>query len=391
MSRELISHSPDLERLQNDGYDIEVRGGHLLLKDVPYVTANREVKRGILVSVLDTTGDRTTRPTQHEAFFAGEYPCDRDGKALTKILNQSAHRDLGDGIVVDYSFSSKPPEGYTDYHQKMTTYANMLSGQAEALDPTLTAKTFPIVEPTEDESVFNYLDTASSRAGIRAISQKLEMGNVAIVGLGGTGAYVLDLVAKTPVRRIHLFDGDTLRSHNAFRSPGAPRVEELREAPPKVAFFRDQYSRMHRAIEAHETDVTEANVELLREMDFVFICIDDGEAKQPIVTALEEHETRFIDVGMGVYQVEDSLAGSLRVTTSTPENREQARKRIPFSQRDDEDDYSQNIQIADLNSLNAVLAVIKWKKLCGFYNDLEYEHNSVYEVDGNHVLNEDQA
>jgi len=101
----------------------------------------------------------------------------------------------------------------------------------------------------------------------------------------------------------------------------------------------------------------------------------------------------FIDVGMGVYESEGSLAGLLRVTTSTPGRRDhvRAKNRIPFSSGDADDDYSGNIQIADLNALNAALAVVKWKKICGFYRDLESEHFSVYEVDGNHVLNEDQA
>jgi hypothetical protein len=38
--------------------------------------------------------------------------------------------------------------------------------------------------------------------------KKLELGKIAIIGLGGTGSYVLDLAAKTPVKEIHLFDGD---------------------------------------------------------------------------------------------------------------------------------------------------------------------------------------
>jgi hypothetical protein len=37
MSRRLIVRNPDLLRLQNDGYDLLVRGGYLLIKDVPYV------------------------------------------------------------------------------------------------------------------------------------------------------------------------------------------------------------------------------------------------------------------------------------------------------------------------------------------------------------------
>jgi hypothetical protein len=36
-----------------------------------------------------------------------------------------------------------------------------------------------------------------------------------------------------------------------------------------------------------------------------------------------------------------------------------------------------------------VIAVIKWKKICGFYRDLEGEHHSTYTTDGNMLLNGD--
>ncbi len=53
------------------------------------------------------------------------------------------------------------------------------------------------------------------------------------------------------------------------------------------------------------------------------------------------------------------------------------------------DEYSRNIQIADLNALNAALAVIKWKKFCGFYRDLACERFTTYAIDGNKLINED--
>ncbi|MGB7493085.1 MAG: hypothetical protein WBW05_01660, partial [Candidatus Acidiferrum sp.] len=55
-----------------------------------------------------------------------------------------------------------------------------------------------------------------------------------------------------------------------------------------------------------------------------------------------------------------------------------------------DDDYNRNIQIADLNALNAALAVIKWKKLFGFYRDLKFEHHSQFSIDTNLLLNEDR-
>jgi ThiF family len=50
---------------------------------------------------------------------------------------------------------------------------------------------------------------------------KLRLSRVVIVGLGGSGSHILDLIAKTRVRQIDLYDGDHFRRHNAFRSPGA--------------------------------------------------------------------------------------------------------------------------------------------------------------------------
>ncbi len=41
--------------------------------------------------------------------------------------------------------------------------------------------------------------------------------------------------------------------------------------------------------------------------------------------------------------------------------------------------------------LNAALAVMKWKKLRGFYRDLENEHHSTFTTDGNMLLNEDRS
>jgi hypothetical protein len=274
----------------------------------------------------------------------------------------------------------------------MTTYCSIISSHAQAIDPRATPMMFPVVPPdADDDSVFNYVDTASSRAGIAAINAKLALGKVAIVGLGGTGSYVLDLLAKTPAKQIHIFDGDRFLQHNAFRAPGAPSAKELRGAPPKVCHFRDLYSRMRRNIFAHDAYIDRSNVDQLKEMDFVFLCLE-GPGKRLVVQKLEEFGVPFVDVGMGVYQVGDSLAGVLRVTTSTAGSHTPlvARNRIPLSDNAEDDAYSQNIQIADLNALNAALAVIRWKKMFGFYLDLEDEHHSTYTLDGNTLTNEDR-
>jgi hypothetical protein len=57
---------------------------------------------------------------------------------------------------------------------------------------------------------------------------------------------------------------------------------------------------------------------------------------------------------------------------------------------DDANEYVRNIQVADLNMLNAALAVERWKKHFGFYRDEEGELSSLFTVEANQLLNEDK-
>lgn len=391
MSQQQISRNADLKALMDDGYEVAIKVGHLVLYNVPYVSAQRKVMRGTLISVLEVNGDDTIRPKQHIAFFAGEHPCDKDGNKLRHIEHSSGRQQLGEGLVGDHSFSSKPKEGYRDYHHKMSTYAEMIAKHAKAIEAEATARTYVVTTSDDPDPIFNYTDSASTRAGIAAISNKLALNKVGIIGLGGSGSYVLDFIAKTPIREIHLFDGDDFLQHNAFRSPGAPSLETLKERHKKVDYLAEIYALMRKNVIPHATHIDETNIDLLDGMDFVFLCIDSGEAKKPIVEKLEADNVPFVDVGMGIEVVDEKLLGIVRVTASTPTMRDHFRARVGFGDGDADDNYSKNIQIADLNALNAALAVIKWKKLFGFYTDFDNEHSSNYTIDGNMITNTDKA
>ncbi len=384
MSQKLISRSADLSRLRAEGYSIETRSGYLLVKDVPYVDHEKQVRRGTFVAKLVLAGDEVSVPDTHTIHFIGVYPHNSDGTPIEKFRLNSDNKALCDGVTVNHQFSAKPqPSGrYDDYYHQVMTYCAIVGGPAAEIDGTATARCFaPVVPDAEDDGPFHYLDTGSSRSEISAISKKLAVGKVAIVGLGGTGAYVLDLVAKTPVREIHLFDKDRFLSHNAFRGPGAPSIEELRSKPFKVEYFARIYSKMHRGIVPHSVHVDNTSIELLRGMDFVFICIDDGMAKRFIARELEDFGISFVDVGMGLYVGDEALGGLVRVTTSTPDRRDHFRSLVPLAASAGQNEYDQNIQVADLNALNASLAVINWKKLLGFYLDFQHECQSTYGVE----------
>lgn len=391
MSKQLISRSPDLQQLRNEGYDVDVRSNYLVVNGVPYATAEQKVAYGMLVSELSTSGDTTTKPSTHEIYFVGSLPHDHQGNELTKLFNQRGELPLAGDLVACCSFSRKPtPDGYDNYYDKVTYYVEMLEGYAKALDDSVTAKTFPPVPTNEEESVFRYLDSATSRARISAVSEKLEVAKVVIVGLGGTGSYILDLVAKTPVAEIHLYDRDKLYTHNAFRAPGAASLDELNVVPRKVEYLQAKYDAMRRGIFGHPVHIDDSNIDELHDASIVFLSIDGSPTKKLITEHLEAFKVPFIDTGMGIYQAGTSLGGMVRTTTSIEGHRGHIPNRISFADAE-ADEYDQNIQIADLNMLNAALAVIRWKKLCGFYTDFENELNSIYTIDGNHLLNEDQA
>ena len=145
---------------------------------------------------------------------------------------------------------------------------------------------------------------------------------------------------------------------------------------------------MRKGLYPHPYFVTQGNVHILKDMDFVFLSLDDGPAKKVIVEKLEEYGISFVDTGIGVYKKHDALGGIVRVTTSTKEFRSSGR--ISFGKNDGPNEYELNIQTGDLNMLNAVMAVLKWKKIFGFYHDFDSEHHSTYTIDGNMLNNEDK-
>ena len=217
-------------RLEGEGYDVELRDGYLIVKDVPYVTSDRTVARGQLVMPAIMAGDILAAPADHTAHFAGSEPCDSWGQSLSKVINSAQVNEFLPGQRTAFYFSAKPPQGnYSNYYEKVTTYVDLLSRWARLIDPAATALTHSVHDvPDHDDYPFAYRDSATSRAGTNSLNSVFRGARIAIVGLGGTGSHILDLVAKTPVAEIHLYDGDVFLNHNAFRAPGAADISDLR-------------------------------------------------------------------------------------------------------------------------------------------------------------------
>lgn len=385
MSHPLTNPSEDLAKLRDEGFALEWRSGHLLIHDIPYVTGSRTVEMGTLVTTVDVRP-----PSDHKMHFIGSMPHLKAGGEITGIKHSSEDKLLGKNLLVNHLFSNKPPTGYRDYYHKVTRYADIISAEAAAIDPKYTARTHRLIPSEDNTSPFLYLDTASSRAGIMASAQVFSAQRVAIVGLGGTGSHVLDLVAKTAVAEIHVYDGDRFHQHNAFRAPGAAPVgtwEDGQLSPYKVQYFAEVYARMRRGVVPHTEPIDETNIGDITDLDFVFICVDKGPVRKLIVERLRDEGRSFIDTGLGVQRAADpqQLLGMCRVTTGTPGHYDHLARNVPMADVDANNEYTDNIQTVEMNALNALMAVLKWKRLSGFYADERQEFHSTYSTSFNQM------
>ncbi len=179
-----------------------------------------------------------------------------------------------------------------------------------------------------------------------------------------------------------MFDGDLFLQHNAFRSPGAASFEVLGQKLMKVNYYAQVYGAMRRGLVPHAEFLTGENIGHLAGFEFVFICVDNGPIRKLISEYLQGQGIPFVDVGMELLMVPgmETLIGTCRVTTSTPAKNEHFPRYTDLSEDTEEGLYRKNIQVADMNALNAALAVHKWKQLCGFYQDAFQAHQLTYSV-----------
>jgi hypothetical protein len=124
---------------------------------------------------------------------------------------------------------------------------------------------------------------------------------------------------------------------------------------------------MRLGVESHPARIDQTNVHDLNDCKFVFIAVDDGPSRGLIARHLAEKGIPFIDAGIGVDKVpEDAkLLGRVRVSAIDAQNKALIDK-LPTADDREEAVYN-NIQLAELNAINAMLAVIVYKQKIGFY------------------------
>ena len=221
---------------------------------------------------------------------------------------------------------------------------------------------------------FKIPNTFEARAAIGLVQDRIRDQCIAIIGLGGTGAYVLDLVVKTPVMEIHLLDSDDVKWHNFMRAPGAPTAEEIESCRKgrvsKVDYYHSKYASLREGIHPHAVRVD--SLSTFREflsahpIDYAFVCIDqltegDSPRQDVVYCALSEAAVPFIDSGVSITVEDRAVRGA--VTTSAYDAGSVAWKdAIPNARVEGNVPGYRNVQLPEVNALAASLAVMEWRR-----------------------------
>lgn len=392
MYQRLVNHNDDIKRLVEKGYAIGFDSNYLVIRDIPYLDQQLQLKIGAFVAKLVFIDQNKVIQDDHQVYFAGSVPYDLDGKPIPNLGGGPVNLPLSENskdVIVERSFSNKPriTGRFLDFFEKIESYVTIISGPAME-KYNVNPYTYRIVEQTQEDSVFKFQDTLTSRAEISDLSAKFKDDVVAIIGLGGTGSYVLDFIAKTPVREIRIFDLDPYYVHNAFRSPGRLQPDELNKL--KVDVFKTRYENFRNGIKAESKFIDETCREDLKNVTFAFVCVDKGTSRACIIELLVSMQIPFIDVGMGLSRKNGKLKGLIRTSYfSTDEDQIIKEKElVPLTDNPD-GMYKTNIQIGELNALNACLAVIRFKQLRGFYMESAVNYDLLFDISDMKIVGSD--
>ena len=379
----LANRNPFIDQLVKQGYEVGFINAHLVVFGVPYLNSAGELNYLDMISPLDLReGNLIDCPSDHKLYFAGDVPCNIDGLKISANTGEEV-RTVSDEIVGTRMLSSKPEGGrqYASIEEKINQYLALISAPAIHKYPEVTPRGALRKHLEGTPSPLKFPDALSAREGMVGLSHKLRGRKVAIIGCGGTGAYILDFVAKTHLEEIHLFDDDIVHVHTLFRLPGVYGEKQL--GTPKVVALTEVYGDFHSGIKAHVALVDQNNIALLAGFDFVFVCVDDAPSRQIIAQACHSASVPFVDVGMGLNKGTNGLYGFVRVAGGELGDFDKLNgtQYLPAQNAEDRE-YINQPQIAELNALNAAMAVIRFKQHMGFFDRVTDSHAAVFDIAG---------
>lgn len=219
-----------------------------------------------------------------------------------------------------------------------------------------------------DQAVF-YVQKLGEEGGAWARSpeedwrRQVEGIRIAVVGAGGTGMHLIDILSKTSVRSIEVWDEDVIEVRNTWRWPGGQERWKNLEGQKKARGAGEEYSNGRTTVNPHDEMVTKENMDTVTEADYVFVAVDCREARNMIINACIAKGTPCIDVGMGVEVREGKLKGSVRVHIY----RDTANEAYTTPEIEGAQQAYEATEVPEANALNAALAVTEWRRIAGQY------------------------
>jgi len=356
--------------LVDEGFQVTVEGGYLIVDRVPYVVSAGQVGWGALICAYRNVDGVPQLDGDHQCWFTGTVPCTAEGVSLANTLVSNAQLQMIGGRQVHCHLSNKPdPIGafFDNHYNKIIHYVRKITRHARDVDPTVSATSTGSFHYRQKPSVFFYPNDAIALGGLDAYADKVRLRRVCIVGAGGTGSYLLDALAKEEIEQVDIYDHDVIEPKNVYRMPSAMTPEDAFAQHPKAPWLAARYAVMRHGITGHAVRIDACNTHLLAGADFVFIAFDHGPSRGLIARFLVDQKIPFIDVGIGVDKVPEATAliARARVTFVTPDTAALLDE-LPIAD-DTADAVYNNIQVLELNALNAMLAVIRFKQYLGFY------------------------
>jgi hypothetical protein len=376
----LASRNRFIDDLMKLGFDVGFINAHLVIFGVPCLDAAGSLQHVDLITPLDLREQYLIdRPSDHKMWISGALPHNLDGSRVAAAVGQEL-RKVSEEISGTNFLSNKPPRGhYESIEEKVRQYLDLIVPPARERFPNATPLRALRRRMESAMSPLIFPDSLSARDGVVELSHKMLKLKVAIVGCGGTGAYILDFVAKTHVEQIHLYDDDVVHVHTLFRLPGVYGERHL--GSKKVDALSDVYGNFHRGIKPHTERISPANSGTLAEFDYVFVAVDHGPSRQLICAACHHADVPFVDVGMGLNKGKNGLYGFVR-TAGGGRGDFQKLDGTQYLPRENpiDQEYRRQPQIAELNALNASIAVIRFKQHVGFFDQLSATPARVFDT-----------
>ena len=362
----LASRNRFVLELELQGYEVDFVGAHLIIYGLPYLGPEQQLKYGDMATPVELVDDyRIDRPKHHQVWFRGDVPHGLNGQPL-KLSAVANPIQVTPEFGCPWAFSFKVAGvDYESVEEKITSYIDYLTAPARHLHKATPMRGIQ-TKAAEIKSPLRYPDTLAARDGINDLSHKLIGLKVGIVGLGGTGSYILDFLSKTHLELIRLMDDDIIHVHTLFRMPGALGERVL--GRHKVNVLSEIYSDFHEEIYPRVVKIDSTNTDLLNGLDFVFVAVDDGPSRKTICESLFEKRIAFVDVGMGLYRGKNGLNGMVRVASGMHEGSPNlvGTPFIPTANPAD-NEYRRQPQIGELNALNAAMSVLYFKQSVGIF------------------------